>query len=635
MVARPPPPYRGGRVCVVSRSSGCGRCGGGFSGTFNLFLKVFGRLVFAGGSMISWQELPADQYLGWGWKQEEERLEQELQHKRYQRLEQDDYDPKVDEEIAELEAAIEAEEDGIAYTKEVLKDAAAEAERRNAEAGLLSAEEAQQVDGFYYVHAQTWYPILDHGIGVDEALQTVSERVLDVEHAADAYDIDRQVYEEITGTVKEPLQQYILFGEQEQALVDELAGFMSRDDARGIVGDIEAQLYGSPYSEEYADVVEMLQDEVGMETVPRDLEKGIGRLAAGEDIITDMEAVLAEYTDEPDAVVERLREMQQHLGNKARARLADMVGRPDATDVSRALSAHYTTDWPYDLAVYWEAHGEPDLMEKEAVHSRWGRIAAGIKSHYYRGKQLLPKGLVDQLAALTTEELPAPRYWNQQGTPMKEPVFPIGEYERGMLYGTVHDGMTTRRTDQIGLRYKFSPSTPTADVRRQAYRRFDRLGNIQFEEKPQEESLESLNKFGGSFASSDTTERVYVNLPGVLDTISRVDGADTIADVSADWLLDQFTDDNFVRGYLDQVVWDCGVVENGGIQLRLPESSSNLVGDAVDYADIPYRIQHSSGRPVLYFPVDVVEQDDELRAFRDAYREAVAGAADEPVLRRE
>ncbi|MFB6115905.1 MAG: hypothetical protein ABEK10_00175, partial [Candidatus Nanosalina sp.] len=116
--------------------------------------------------MIDWTDLPENHHLGWASKKEKERLESGLESVEAE-LEVGDQELEelVQEELEgekeKLSSQVEEEKDALKYQKQVLRRAGEKAKNFNRENGLLRAEQAQKIDGFHYVHSQTWFPILD------------------------------------------------------------------------------------------------------------------------------------------------------------------------------------------------------------------------------------------------------------------------------------------------------------------------------------------------------------------------------------------------------------------------------------------------------------------------------------------
>ncbi len=580
--------------------------------------------------MIQWWELPSDQYFGWGLEEKKDRLEQEIREKTYERIYQDTCSDAIDD-VHSLAVRIEEEKDRIHYTTDLLESASKQSRYANIAQDLLTTEEGLNLDGFHYVHAQTWYLILTEAAAVEDTLETVAERSVDINHASDAYPVDREFYTDITEQLKRPLQSYILFGEQETQLVEDLTGYMDRDTARELVGHVEKRLYRSPYIEARDEAVDTVYSHLDLDPdlplgeLPLDLEESLTAVVVGHTTVDDLVDYLDPFTDTPDVIIDSLRDMQKHLENRSRTRLAKAVDNPEETDLRWTLSPSYLVEWPYPLAIYWQEHGEPPRYGSDHVHSNIGNTANKIR-RYAQGRSLLSKDLLDQMRHLDIPIEP-PAYW--AGTKGKgklwKPRFPITAYMEGMFYSGLLEG----RIQKYGgnrLRYVFSDRHRNAPIRRLAYKRYNTFGEhvplpVSTKERVQARQDNEVGK-----------QNVHVTIPSCLTGIYRIHGFKNKTDIPPAYISTRFEQTDFVEGYVTQALWDWGHTDRRGT-ISYRARDGKRFADAIDRLGISYKqvsepdpdtesFAHTSYDRIRIFASEADRQSF-LREFQDTYQELV------------
>ncbi|MDY6774270.1 MAG: hypothetical protein SVS85_03635, partial [Candidatus Nanohaloarchaea archaeon] len=168
--------------------------------------------------MIGWRDIPPgyNHRFAWGIPEERDELEDDIAEinalLEEDSLEESSSREELERRKADLQEKLRQERQGMEYQDGKLRQSARAASEYRQEEGMLSPEEAQRIDGFYYVHSQLWYPILTEVSDFNMSLQEISENSLTVSHAADAYPMETSKYIDVTAALREPLSQFVAVG---------------------------------------------------------------------------------------------------------------------------------------------------------------------------------------------------------------------------------------------------------------------------------------------------------------------------------------------------------------------------------------------------------------------------------------
>lgn len=484
--------------------------------------------------MFDWRRSPQNHQLDWWRKDDQKRTEEkntEIKATLNQTEEIDwvtsgqSLERPEEEIIAELEEDIEQGSQGRDFRRDLLRESSAEADKRIENEGWMTAEEAVAVDGFHYVHSQVWYPIIEEIHDVDESIQEISERSLESDHAADAYGIERESYDEITEELENPLRKFIAAGEYnsdnpvrqqvEEELTSELERFMDSESAEEFTEDLDKNLYWKTQDEYSREDLEDIKEEIEDEDALSTIEQQVERITIGKPI---NEAEVEQVLDESQSseVLDQLREMQSSLQDKSRGRLISALSDPEKTPkqsqeyFESVLADTYTKEWKYSLAINWDKAGNPPLEDRETVHSKYGRIANTVHS-FINGKRIFSKDFLETVDEIDIDTVIGDfNYWSGDSSPItiKNPEIPVEDDQIVRLHASLIEGRTKEQGDTLKFQYMKNKNSETR------FRAFERLNGFG--------DFVSFTGREGEYGNADS-ERVTIGMPGFLTDLADGD----------------------------------------------------------------------------------------------------------------
>lgn len=612
---------------------------------------------------FGWEDTPKGDYLGFGWKKRLKELEQVEKSIRKEEISKSvDEIPEIDtgwreqidntlglnskdfsnreEAMKAIEREIEKEETAIGLQKDIFKEADKEAgsvinEKRDnlgkekaQEEGWFSPGEAINIDGFYYVHSQTWYPIFNKVFGIEESLQEISEKSIECDHAAEAYGIDKESYNKIAQYLREPLQRFIAVGEKdaenkyrqevEDELKESLGEWIDPKDAEDFIESLNKKLPGKTLDRYIKDDVEDLLEKYS-ESSELVIEQ-VGRILESKEIKTErIKKVLSE--EATGFLIEKLRNMQKNLQEKARGRLINGIKDPEETSLEDTLGSPYPKY--YSLSILWNQIENPSFNNIDTVHSELGKLKGKILM-YRKTYTLVKKDLMDIINNLIDDDLYKKlRYWGSGKVDITfKPIFPLDGYEQARLFSSIKEGKTS--ISHHIFKYSYSDSKKNSEVRKRALEKL-KIGDIKSYSE-YNRSLEELNKLGPKRNyEKETCNLIRTTLPlSWRSIITKHTGkdADQISNTDLENLIHN---KEFAEGYITQAIWDRGrVIKKGGGIEYLPKDPQTFT-NGLDSVGIEYN-QYKDGS--IYIPEEETDSregrlGEELREFRDLYNKVV------------
>ncbi|MDY6774269.1 MAG: hypothetical protein SVS85_03630, partial [Candidatus Nanohaloarchaea archaeon] len=413
-----------------------------------------------------------------------------------------------------------------------------------------------------------------------------------------------------------------------ERLTDALVRFIEGETADQYIEQLDSTLYHKTLDEYVQEDVHQLKEDLPVGLHQR-LDEEAGRLLMGGEVSEEFRTELANRVDASDDVLEELTSMQKYLQEKSRGRLIGAIQNPDETDLSFALSSDYRIDWPYNLAVLWDAEGSPEFADRGVlVHSRLGKLASRIRRY---NRKSVPKEVIDISERLGVE-WDKPRYWGSStGRRIRNPTFPISSVYEGRMYGSIIEGKTAEMYDDeaeaVSWAYNLVPTKDNAGIRENALAKLRQFGDDHAEARRYEEDLSGLQQeFDADMEDADG-ERLVYNFPSALQGIMHPRGYGQAGDMPEDELKEVLSDEDLAAGFVAQAVWDRGVV-SGEDTIRYspknPELFSHAARTAGLYPSIFERENEISGVGFKIRPSHVSGCNKSLRndleEFVDAYQ---------------
>jgi len=613
---------------------------------------------------IEWTDLPDDHRLGFGWNKREEDLEDVSQALKAADIEgskkegldweeqldsiiglsSENYDDK--EAINAVQSELEEEREAIDRTKELFNEAAELAEEHvkeiRKELGIAearekdwySANEAIKIDSFHYTHAQSWYPVLEKTdkVEIKDDLQTISERALEEDHAADAYRIDRDTYQEITSDLKNPLQKLIAVGKLgeedeyrqkvEEQLKDSLRDWITSEEAEEYIEKLDKNLDWRT-TERYLDPDQLREDTV--KSLKQSLnidedadEEKVLRYKLAQELASGRikeDKVREQFSE---SLVENLRDMQENLQSKSRGRLINSLENPEETEIEDVLSSHYKRDKRLWLATYWKNNGQPTKKSKSRVHADISRIGNNIFANYYTAQNIIPKDLLESIDNIGAN-VPKPRYWQKGKNPIFKPDLPLNSHQQGMICSTITQGKTyiseADKRDNPHLAYQFS-NKDNSKIRREAIQNLfsGEKGIGKYDLNWTKPSPNTDSEMFRGYTEGDLNDTFRANLPTYLGFFSKV------TEQNPEYLKDK----TFAKGYVEQAMWDRGFATKDDVQLE-PKNHENFT-QALEILEINYHesdIPHGNEKRIGLNNTEISKYEF-LEEFQQAYQEAIS-----------
>ncbi len=589
---------------------------------------------------IDWRNLPEGHTLSWHWKDEEERLEQQLSEavndlvKKAEtqgikvegiRVHPTAHDVELHaerlfsvnlkgevEQVRGINSELKQERIWREHQRKILLEAGKRAEPRLLERGINPNEYIEREAVFY-----------TFGIAVHPILKTLFRGVPDLEKVADlrvlkgyplheAFGLSKEDFEKIYWGLYGPISNYIAYGLNEEALVDAMSLYGGKkDEARETIRKIDRRLGGSTktFLEARKDLIELIRTH----TDPNPLLELIDGVVAGYSKVESLREKFGEFlpTSQVETTLQKIREKQEVIGELQRAKVIQAMGSPDEK-MKWVFSTYYKSLWPYSLALSWADEGKPYLLNIDAVHSKIGRIAADIVSAYYTGKSVINKTLLDTIEKLGIG-LDNPRYWSKIGAGLiiKNPKFPITEEMQGGFLGSVFEGKTTYSNGQFTFSYG-----ERRTLGERSFERFKVFGGFEPAKTERKEPGESLKKFGQE-KFKDSYTRFALCLPSQLSFVLDFNGIEKVDEENA-WKLARMGE-NLLRGYIEQAIWDRGRVTEATINYwpNFPEQFMHMLKRLeINYTS--HSIAYMKGT-AIHIPSKEVDAIPFLSEFRASY----------------
>lgn len=340
----------------------------------------------------------------------------------------------------------------------------------------------------------------------------------------------------------------------------------------------------------------------------------------------------------PDISEDRLIDVTHKILNKerdfwkrARGKKAKAVKHPNQID-REILTSNYSKKWSYALAESW-LNGNCDCnyfnsseRDNNYLHMRLARLASGINTNYYNGKNLIPTGLLRHIKQDLGLRLEKPVYWNTSrgsGNIIVNAQFPITEEDQGKLLGSVLDGNTLYQSSANQLVHKYGEKN--SEIRKKALKRLtNSFGSFSMDEIARESDITDLNpeRAKKNYSSSVVTlpAQLIDLLPEKLPErfwIKQEGPDEEIADqLSAE------TSQEFAFGYVNQALWENGRAYGEGLEAS--SYKPNLFKTMLEKIDLKqgedFKTKKRDKHKTFFrFNHNTVEETDWIKEITDFY----------------